>query len=225
MLIHSHRPRRLLFQTSAVVAALLLIGLTGCNLQDIRGSGVIVSEEFDTADFDRAEIAGVWEATINQADEHRVVVHIDDNLLKHVDVEVDDGVLKVDLDRGLSFFGTMRVSIDTPTLIGVESSGASTTVLDNIDSPTFTIKVDGASTVVGHGTATALDVEVNGASFVDLSDVEATAAKVDVNGASSVDLTGAQTVEGDANGASEVIVATGARVQIESSGASDVERR
>lgn len=237
-------PARLRF---LILGALIAVGalITGaCGLTSIRGSGNVVSEEFDVSDFDRVDVGGAWDASIKHADEPRLIVHIDDNLLERVEVDFDNGHLSVGFKGNLRLSNTtMALTIETPTLSEVEASGASDVVVSGFTQSAFTLAasgastvvadvqterleldVDGASTVVLDGTAEEVEVDVNGASNADLSDLVVSSASIDVNGASALNVTGASEVSGDVNGVSNVTVSQAATTNVETNGLSDLDR-
>ncbi len=68
-------------RTAAVALAVLaLVTLLGCNLQSVRGSGDLVTREFDFTDFNQVGIEHAFQGRITPGDEYRVTVTVDDNL-------------------------------------------------------------------------------------------------------------------------------------------------
>lgn len=227
------------------LAALALAALTfgACNVAPVVGSGDLVSQEFVVDDFDRIEIDGAWEASITAGELQSVVVLVDDNLMQHVDVKVDDGRLQVELDR-TTIRSTTAVSITVPSLDKVEVNGAAAVSVEGLDAyefetelngagtltvnggaEQFNVEVNGAGTFVAVGHSSTIDLEVNGASTVNLAEWEVRTADVDVNGASNVTLTGADAVSGSINGVANLTVDTKAVLDVDSSGLSDIHRQ
>lgn len=227
---------------SLVLLTVLPLVLIVAACGNIVGSGVTVSEDYAVSEFDEIDIGGVWDASIKRGDAPRVTVHVDDNLLERVDVEVSNGKLKISLDGNITINRSkLALTIETPELKQVEVSGAGAAVIGGFEQSDLTLKssgastivadikteqldvdIDGSSTVVITGTAVGIELDVNGASSADFGGLVAETAEVDINGASDADLTGVARVVGSANGVSDIVVSRTASVDVDASGISDV---
>ena len=83
-------------------AALLFVTLvaSACNVSvlfgdGIEGSGVVVTESFDLGGFDEIRVSSAFEVDVEVGPEVSVVVRADDNLIEHLEVEVDDDRLRL----------------------------------------------------------------------------------------------------------------------------------
>ena len=79
--------------------------LVSCMLtgDGFRGSGDMVTNDYDLTDFAAVEVGWGCDLDIRAGDDYRVVVEIDDNLEEYLEVEVRDGTLTIGLDRTRSF--------------------------------------------------------------------------------------------------------------------------
>jgi len=191
--------------------------LAGCTLPEatsrktvsIIGSGNIVTQEEPLTGFDKVDVSPAFKVDINRGDAFSVVIRVDDNLVKYLEVVKQGSTLKISLKPGRPYTimkATMEAEITMPELTGLELSGAS------------------QGTITGFKSTKALDVDVSGASQL-RGDIEAGDARFDVSGASQVNLSGsAEDVVIDASGASQVDLPAFlvADADVEASGASKV---
>jgi len=183
---------------AALVMALLTSGLlAGCGGVTITGSGNLKTEIFNLSDFTRVEVGTAFEVEVVQSGSYSVEVTVNDNLFKYVDVSREGETLKISLTT-VTLLGpkTLKAKVAMPELRGLDFSGAT------------------RGTVSGFSSTKNLDIEVSGASTVDLVEMSAGDAKFEVSGASKV--TGDITI-GDA----EFDVSGASTVQLEGS-ASDI---
>ncbi len=160
--------------------------LTACTV--VKGSGVLKTEEMDFSDFTRVEVGGAFEVEIVQSERFIVSVTADDNLFDYIQVSKNGSTLKIGVKPAVTFHSaTHRAEITMPELFDLELSGAT------------------QGTVTGFESVEDLDIEVSGASSLELEGIMAVDMTFDVSGASQV--TGevdADSIEFDVSGASTV---------------------
>jgi len=197
----------------AIVAVLVVVLLTsgllaGCTGVIVKGSGNLKTENFNFSDFTRVDVGSAFEVEVVQSGSYSVEVTVDDNLFKYVDVSKSGDTLKIGLNT-VTLLGptTLKAKIAMPELRGVGFSGAT------------------RGTVSGFSSTEYLDIDLSGASSVDLVGMSAGDAKFNVSGASKVtgDITAADT-EFDVSGASTVqLEGSAGDIVVEASGASRVK--
>ena len=177
--------------TGILVILITGIALVACGLVngDIRGSGNIVTKPLPISDFTRVEAGNSFNVTITRADRFNVSIQADDNLVEHLDVRKSGETLVLRLKPGKSARrATLVADVSLPHLNGVKLSGASRGVVSGFESEDkFDAKLSGASYLsgdirIGHG-----DVELSGASSVDLKGA-GTGLTLKGSGASTADL-------------------------------------
>ncbi len=174
---------------AVILVAALIPGLVaGCGFE-ITGSGNLQTEDFAFSDFTRVDVGSTFEVEILQAASYSVSVTADDNLFQYIQVSKEGETLKIGL-RPFSIFGhrTLKARVTLPELNGVELSGAS------------------RGTVSAFSSNHDLDIQVSGASSLELADISCGDASFDVSGASTVtgelsaanagfDVSGASTIQ------------------------------
>lgn len=213
---------RTIWPVMATAAGAVTVLAAGCTFE--INTDDTVTERFDVADFTAVDIGHAFDATIVVGEETEVEIEIDEELLDRLDVRVEDERLVVGFTGGLvSTSGTMDIMIHTPTLTGLHAGGAADVSIDGLDAETFELTADGATDVDASGTIGDLTLDVDGASTVDLDDVDVTTATVDVDGASSVDLDNAASVTGSIGGASSLDVSDDADVDVATGGGATLD--
>lgn len=217
------------FRLVGVVAVALagLMILSACTVLGgmTRGSGTVVTEEYDFTDFDEVSLGYAFDGTITQGDTYSVIVRIDDNLVDKLVVEQNGNRLNIGLEpNSLVNQATMEVDITLPDLTWLEASGASQAQLTGLTTDgDFTAHASGASRIHGDIAAGDLDLEASGASTIALAGTAADV-RAGASGASTIDLEELTAANADANasGASNITVNTGGTLNADASGASNV---
>jgi hypothetical protein len=146
-----------------LLAFALLVGCTPTR-DVITGSGKVVTQEESISGFDKAELSRAFKADISQGETFSVVIRIDDNLLKYLEVVKEGETLKIGLstsDRVKD--ATLEAEVILPELTGLTLRGAS------------------QATTAGFKSANSLNVDVSGASNL-RGDLEVGDAWLDVSG-------------------------------------------
>jgi hypothetical protein len=217
----------LLLALAGLIALFAGCGDDEGDAEAIRGSGNVITEEMELADFGAVEAANAFEVEITQSDTFGVTIRVDDNILDLLDVSKDGDTLRLRLERGVSLFGdvTLEASITMPELERLELSGASkasvsgfrssgqididlsgaSSLEGNLEAGDTDIDASGASKVVLEGSAEGLTIVVSGASSLDLADFTVDTAEVRLSGASDATLRVQERIEPvDVSGASRL---------------------
>lgn len=232
----------------ATLATILVLGLglIACEGDDdgVRGSGNLVTRDFEFTDFTSVHLSQAFDAEITQSETFSVSVRVDDNILDLIEVDMSGSTLSVGTKSGASLTGnvTLEATITMPTVDGIELSGASSADVAGFDAlGAFDVQVSGASRIDGDFVAESVDVSLSGASHIsgevvagsiDLSLSGASRATLqgsvddltlDAEGASHADLDGlvVQTADVKLSGASDATVNAEERIEsVDVSGAS-----
>jgi len=190
---------------AALVAVFLTSGLlVGCIGDIIAGSGNLVTEEMNFSEFTRVEVSSAFEVEITQSDSYSVSVTADDNLFDYIQVSKVGETLKIGLRTvSIRWPATLQANVTMPQLRGLNLSGAT------------------SGTASGFSSTENLDVEVSGASSLELAEMSAGDAMLVISGASDVtgdmaagdvdlNVDGASTVQLEGSANDIVAVASGA---------------
>lgn len=163
--------------------------------EDVEGTGDVITDSYDeAASFDVVRISDNFDAVIEIGPEVSVVVQAHENFFEYIKVEAQDGVLVVEAE-GADLDGVANVTITTPSLLGVEVSGASSAeVLGTANNDELQVEVSGASEVSFERiNAAEVDIAMSGASNMRVDNVSTTKLTIDASGASDLTIGGQAT--------------------------------
>lgn len=218
-----------------ILAAFALLVLSACSLpefvfsgagQTVTGSGKLVTLEQPNQGFSRVEFSHAFQADVTQGESYSIVITVDDNLERYLQVSQTGDTLKIGFQPGLLSLrnATMRARLTMPELTGIVGSGATQIRIDGFESSKdLRVEVSGASTLRGNIDAGNLRAEVSGASRLELTG-QGQDGRINVSGASQANLANfrMQNVDAQASGASRAEVYASGRLDAEASGASTV---
>jgi len=192
----------------AIVAVLVAVFLTSGLLMGcggiLKGSGDLETKQFDFSDFTKVDISSAFEVEIIKSDSYDISITADDNLFEHIQVSKEGETLKIGLKTiSIRWPVTLKAKVTMPQLRGLNFSGAT------------------RGTVSGFSSTENLDIDVSGASSLDLVGMSTGDAKFDISGASKVtgdittgdaefDVSGASTVQLEGSASDLVAKAGGA---------------
>jgi len=167
-------------------------------------SGNIVTEKRTISDFKTIEVSGLITVDVVTQKDYSLEIETDDNILKFIKTEVEDGVLKIYKTRGSfkKFKATVRIS--APEINRLEVSGVTKTSVANLNTESFDVDMNGASKIQLDGRVTDLKVDMNGASKLEAKNLKAENVSIEGSGASRAYVTVAGKLSSDLSGASNV---------------------
>ncbi len=219
-----------------ILAAVLVVPaiFAGCELNGSGGTVAaeeVITEEKDFTDFTSVDVGSAFEVEITRSDSFSVVISADESLFDYVEVTRSGQELKIYLKPQHIFTDftmgakTLKAEITMPALYELQLSGATSGTITGFSSThDFDLDVSGASTleIVNGGFGDAA-FEVSGASRVS-GNMTATDIEIEVSGASSVELAGsAEDMVLDVSGASRADMTDFSlqNAEVELSGASE----
>ncbi len=105
---------------------LVAMALASCNFETIKGSGVVKTETRSINSAEKIKTVGSFDVEITPSAETTLKIEGDDNLVKHIITETNDGylVIKMEDDIHYSTQNKLTVYITTPHLLGVSLAGS-----------------------------------------------------------------------------------------------------
>lgn len=213
----------------------------------IRGNGNIKTEKRTAGVFNSVEVNGAIDLYVKQDSARSISIETDENLLPYIEVRNDGDQLIISPKEGYNPdpSHSIKVYVSSPVFKGLEASGASKIVGENIitsgdamhihvtgasdaglelKSPKVSVELSGASTMTLKGETKDLSVGASGASHIKGFDLLAENADVDVSGASNAEVFASVKLSATASGASDVRYKGNAAVTQNESGASSVKK-
>jgi len=200
--------KSLIILLSVVLILTGVAGLIGCyGVNWVTGSRETATRDYAFTDFTRVEVSSAFKVEITRADTFNVNITANENLFEYIEVTKNGDILRIRTRPFFSFHNsTLQAVITMPQLREIAVSGATSGLVKGMQSDQ------------------PLDIEVSGASRLELVNVKAADVKGDISGASRI--TGsleAEDIDLEVSGASQIDLtgqAHGAR--LEASGASSL---
>jgi len=215
-------------------ALLALTMLGGCvtfsigggGIGSVTGSGAMATFPVEVETFNAVSVGGNYRVIYRQAATSSLRVEIQENLFEHMQITVENGMLRVrsDVNFNTTAQNTPRLYVYTPYLESLSASGAvDASGWDTITAPTFSLSVSGAATVSIPVEVERLYASVSGSSNIALS---GTADHADLRAAGVVNIEAGELQTKDAridvSGAGSIIIACSDTLNVVVSGAASV---
>jgi hypothetical protein len=190
---------------AAVVALLLLVHfdvIGGSTAQNAtRGSGIAAAEARRLPPFRKVELAGSNNVMIRVGGKQSVVVHADRNLLHRVTTVVRGGSLVIGNTPGsLTSETPMSVEISMPSLAAVSLTGSGNVFATGIESPGLAVSLPGSGVLHGAGSATRLDVSLEGSGDAQLEQLAARNVRATLPGSGRILVTAMDSLDASIGG-------------------------
>lgn len=176
-----------------VAVAVAALSSLGCVCSGItlpvgvaRGSGKVVSEEREIGNVTEVDLQGVGNVHIELGERTGLRIEAEDNLLRYIETEVDEGRLEIKHRRGTRLLNTMPIDyfITVRTLDAVSVSGAGNIDVSQVRTERFQVRLGGAGNVqIQDLEAGTLDVTISGAGGLVIEDGQVDDQEVVISGA------------------------------------------
>lgn len=137
----------------------------------ISGKGNIKKENRQVSEFEAIKNSGSIDLKIRIGDTYKVEVEDYENLLQHIVTEVDNGVLEIHFENGLSVMNTKTtVFVTVPSIKKLSSTGSSDTEISGVLTSTSALEfsVTGSATIKGEVDAPSVKVNITGSGEMNL---------------------------------------------------------
>jgi hypothetical protein len=208
-----HLSRWVLFGFLVILAGALAVALLyqfdvfgGSSSSTTEGSGVAATQTRALTAFDSVELAGANNVVIRVGTEQSVVVRADDNLLNRVTTDVKSGTLVIGNTSGTFTTNTpMSVAVTVPSLNRLALTGSGNILVRGIRTESLTVTLSGSGNLIGQGTATSLDVTVNGFGNARLTGLAASDVHAVVSGSGNIFVTATKSLDASVPGSGTII--------------------
>lgn len=214
--IARRRARRPLGLTGVVAVVLLIGGIAVVLLvqrgvfkgssgsKALLGSGIAARETRDVSRFSAIDLAGSNTVTIRAGSKQSVVVSADDNLLRRVTTRVKAETLVIGTTGTFTAKSPMSVKITVPSLATLRLSGSGSVTASHIREARLTIGLSGSGVVRASGTATRLDVALDGSGEAQLARLVARNARAVISGSGRILVTATATLDAAVPGSGSI---------------------
>jgi len=211
-----------------LLVVLLLVGIltvTGCNAI-ITGSGDVITETRQVSNFDRIVLSGSGEVIVTQGGSESLSIETDDNVMKHVEVKVENGALKLGFKAGVNIISTTRLifyvgvddlsgltisgsgDIEAGTLqterLEATISGSGDVQITNLTAGEVKANISGSGEIGLFGDVATQDVNISGSGKYLAGDVCSASVKVSVSGSGDATVCAIDTLDSNISGSGSV---------------------
>ena len=222
--------RTFLFIVFTLMLASLACSVTNLVDRSIEGSGNTITENRDVRGFDRVNLAGFGEVTIEVGDEESLTITTDDNIMPYVRTEVKNNTLVLDFDEkgfvrnynatdGIKFklvvkelsrvsisgAGSMIINELETENLRVDLSGAGTLEVESLTAEELVVHVSGAGTVVVSGKVKGQELSHSGVGSYHGAELESETAIVEISGAGTATLWATESLDVSISGLGNVV--------------------
>jgi hypothetical protein len=217
-----------MFKLRLIGTLILAALLAGCFGGVIRGSGNLVTQEMDFADFDKLNVSNGFLVHVQQGETFSVIVRADDNMIDRVLITKQGSTLKIGLKPGWVYKKenvTLEADVTMPSLNRVDlRSGGHLT--GEVEVGNVTVNLSDSSHVILSGSAGDLVIKAGGGSHAKLGDFEVVNADVVARGASHVTVNLTGQLDAIARGGSDVkFIGTPTMGTIDDDGSSRIQKQ
>lgn len=211
----------------AYILAVLTSSCVGFNEKNVKLSGVTKVSTKEVSAFDKVDVSGAIDVIVNIGNKSEVVIEADSAIMPYVVTEVKDRELKIYNKDIIGFYNfknnKILVTITTPSILELESSGACDVTINDLKTDMFKVSLSGACDLIGSFECNVLDLEASGSSDsklrgkvkncnIELSgacdikalDLEVDSLKIEGSGSSNVEITVQNSLDVELSGASEL---------------------
>lgn len=219
--------------------------VSSCRFRCVHGSGHQASKTRNVAAFTKLDVSGGFNLVLKQDSSTKLTITADDNLLKYVKTNVENGVLHISTKKNMCSSGSMTVHVGIRELeeikgsgalevtaegkivtkdVAFRTSGASKITLD-LDAANVTTETSGAGELYLTGQASSHHIEISGVGKVHAFDFVVGNYYISTSGAGECQINVLHSLEIHSSGASEVkYKGNPTNVTNDKSGASSVEK-
>lgn len=211
----------------AYILAVLTSSCVGFNEKSVKLSGVTKVSTKEVSAFDKVDVSGAIDVIVNIGNKSEVVIEADSAIMPYVVTEVKDRELRIYNKDIIGFYNfknnKILVTITTPSILELESSGACDVTINDLKTDMFKVSLSGACDLIGSFECNVLDfessgssdsklrgkvkncnIELSGACDIKALDLEVDSLKIEGSGSSNVEITVQNSLEVELSGASEL---------------------
>lgn len=211
----------------AYILAVLTSSCVGFNEKSVKLSGVTKVSTKEVSAFDKVDVSGAIDVIVNVGNKSEVVIEADSAIMPYVVTEVKDRELRIYNKDIIGFYNfknnKILVTITTPSILELESSGACDVTINDLKTDMFKVSLSGTCDLIGSFECNVLDleasgssdsklrgkvkdcnIELSGASDIKAFDLEVDNLKIEGSGSSNVEINVQNSLDVELSGASEL---------------------
>ena len=211
----------------------------------VKGSGTKATETRTLAGFTKVALEGAMDVYVSQGSSESVRIEADDNILKVITTEIDNGELEISTSESIDPVTPIKIWVTAKTLEGMSIAGSGKMVTETpFTSKTFDASIAGSGdlhaeitaddleaniagsgNVVLKGTAKQASVNVAGSGDVKGFDLNAQSVKIDIAGSGDCEISAAQELTGNIAGSGSIYYRGEPKISRSIMGSGDIRKK
>jgi hypothetical protein len=184
-----------------------LVACDGPGLRtEVRGSGVVVTEQRPVSGFDRISVSGRGIVHVEITGTESLEVEAEDNILEVLTIEVVDGRLELGAKPFTSLEPTREIvyRITAASLTAVSVSGSAEIDVATVDGDDFEVDISGSGSVRPVGATSRLEVDISGSGRFLGDELRSAEARISVSGSGQADVVVTDELDASVSGSGAV---------------------
>lgn len=192
------------YMTLSTLFVIFIIFSTGCTFNMIteKGSGKLVKEEKNVADFNAVNMQCAGNVYVKQGEQESMMIETDDNIISMLRYDIKKGKLIIYSEaninptklnvyvtminvKGLKMSGSGTIKAETPLRaedMHIRMDGSGTITIDELSAAKTISEINGSGNINLKGKTSENKIEINGSGNFNAKDFEAENTKIEING-------------------------------------------
>jgi hypothetical protein len=175
---------------------IIFLLMTSClkSLLCVRGDGIIETETRRVTSFDQIENSTSFDVVYRKADTLGISITAEQNILNYIETNVYDNSLEIRTSPGsicLDYTEKPVLTITSPSLKKIISSGSGTFLADTLSGDALTLKSSGSGDIsVQNMTGNSIDIVLSGSGDIDIEEASCSGSDFLISGSGNIDISG-----------------------------------
>ncbi len=177
-------------------AIILLLIMTSClkSILCVRGDGIIEVETRRVTSFDQIENSTSFDIIYRKADTLGISINAEQNILDYIETNVYDNCLEITTSPGsicLNYTEKPLVTITSPSLKKIISSGSGAFLADNLSGENISLKLSGSGDIsVQNAAGNSIDIILTGSGNIKIEEAACSISDFLISGSGDIDISG-----------------------------------
>lgn len=230
---------------AAIASGCIVVDLNGCSKETVKGSGEVIAEERQLAEFKTIKLKGVGRVVLTQGQPHTIMIETDDNIMSLIETEIQNDQLIISQGNYNLRPTKLDFNITVAQLKGIAISGAGDVIgKSRLVSDDFAAKISGSgdmdleldvanleTDISGSGSMTLSgqtdrhDAKITGSGKIDAFGMHTQNVSLKVSGSGNCKVNATETLHARISGSGDVIYTGHPRITSKISGSGSLESR
>ena len=235
----------ILIFVTVTLSGCIVVDLNGCGKETVKGSGEVITEERQVAEFKTIKLKGIGRVVLSQGRQHSVTIRTDDNILPLIETDVQNDELIISEQNydlrpttlvfditvanleGIAISGSGKVIgksrfVSDDFYADISGAGDMTLALEVTDLET---KISGSGSMNLSGKANRHDAKISGSGKINAFDMHTKCVSLRVSGSGDCKVNATETLYAKISGSGDVFYKGHPRITSKISGSGSLESR